>query len=283
MDPQSQRRRRFELWQLAATALAALSIAYPSSSRAEEPAATGQRPMAAQATSGVGEATRKASAPSSLDDILLSGENLYSQNNEELIIRHYFKDRRGGFFVDVGAYHWKRMSTTLYLEKHLGWRGIAIDALERFREGYEKNRAATDFFNYIVTDSSGGEAILYVSGGTSSTNPDWKDYFKNVKERKLKQVKVPRITLDDLLTQNGVTKVDFLSMDIEDGEPAALAGFDIERFAPDLVCVEAGRKRRALLLDYFTKHDYERIDEYLEHDRANWYFRPKPAATANER
>jgi hypothetical protein len=83
------------------------------------------------------------------------------------------------------------MSTTLYLEKRLGWRGIAIDALDRFREGYQKNRVATKLFNYIVTDSSGGEAILYVSGDTSSSNPDSKDCFKNFRERKLKKVKVP--------------------------------------------------------------------------------------------
>ena len=60
---------------------------------------------------------RAAGAPK---DILTSGQKLYSANNEELIIRHFFNDRRGGVFVDVGSWHWKESSTTYYLEKHLG-------------------------------------------------------------------------------------------------------------------------------------------------------------------
>ena len=45
-------------------------------------------------------------------EILTSGEKLYSQSNEELIIRHFFDDRRDGVFVDVGSFHWKKYSTT---------------------------------------------------------------------------------------------------------------------------------------------------------------------------
>ena len=63
-------------------------------------------------------------------------------------------------------------------------------------------------------------------------------------------------------------------MDIEEAEPAALAGFDIERFAPELVCIEANHRIQDELLAYFTRHGYERIDAYLEVDAINWYFRP---------
>ena len=61
----------------------------------------------------------------------------YSQGEEETLIRAFFKDRTGGFFLDVGASHFQKDSTTYYLEKHLGWRGIAIDALERCYSTYE--------------------------------------------------------------------------------------------------------------------------------------------------
>ena len=43
------------------------------------------------------------------------GPNRYSQFAEEWIIRDFFKDRRGGVFVDVGANHYKNDSTTFYL------------------------------------------------------------------------------------------------------------------------------------------------------------------------
>ena len=60
---------------------------------------------------------------------LALGKSIYSSAKEELIIRDFFGDRRGGVFVDVGAAWpiWK--SNTAYLENFVGWSGIAVDAL----------------------------------------------------------------------------------------------------------------------------------------------------------
>jgi hypothetical protein len=67
-------------------------------------------------------------------DLLETGKALYSQGKEELIIRDFFKDRRDGVYVDLGCWQWETASTTLYLERHLGWSGLAIDALPHLRE-----------------------------------------------------------------------------------------------------------------------------------------------------
>lgn len=64
-------------------------------------------------------------------------------------------------------------------------------------------------------------------------------------------------------------------MDIEGSEPLALAGFDIKRFKPELVCIEVGNVDPNKILEYFTRHGYERIDKYLKYDKVNWYFKPK--------
>jgi hypothetical protein len=70
--------------------------------------------------------------------------------------------------------------------------------------------------------------------------------------------------------------VDLVSMDVEQGEPEALAGFEISRFRPRLVCVEAGTEEvRRWLPRYFAEHGYERIDDYAEHDIGNWYFQAR--------
>jgi hypothetical protein len=62
-------------------------------------------------------------------------------------------------------------------------------------------------------------------------------------------------------------------MDIEGHEPKALAGFDIERFRPELVCIEAPANPEKIAA-YFAQHGYVRIEEYLEYDAVNWYFTP---------
>jgi hypothetical protein len=89
--------------------------------------------------------------------------------------------------------------------------------------------------------------------------------------------KVPTITLDDLLAREDVAHIDFVSMDIELAEPKALAGFDIERFAPALVCIEGHRSVRQAILDYFYLHHYVVVGKYLYTDTQNLYFKPANA------
>jgi FkbM family methyltransferase len=207
-------------------------------------------------------------------DILTNGKKYYSQHNEELIIRHFFDDQRDGVFLDVGCWDWQDGSTTLYLEEKLGWSGIGVDAQAKVRAGYETHRPRTKFLNYIVTDHSGTIDKLYLGGQISSVNERHVEQFPGAQWEAPKPIEVPTITLNELLSQNGVVHLDFLSMDIEGAEPKALAAFDIQKYRPRLVCIEASPEIRDAILQYFTTHGYERIDEYLPYDAVNWYFRP---------
>lgn len=199
-------------------------------------------------------------------------EKLYSQGNEEVIIRELLNDQKNGVFLDVGSSTPIENSTTYYLEKHLGWSGISIDALPEHAPAYEKERPNTKFFSYIVTDHSDSTEDFYrVEGftGLSSTDKDRK-MIKNLQKEKLE---LPTITLDDLLEQNGVTSIDFMSVDIEGGAEKALAAFDIDKFQPKLVCIEAPGLEE-FIEKYFAEHDYVRIEKYQRYDHVNWYYVP---------
>ena len=65
-----------------------------------------------------------------------------------------------------------------------------------------------------------------------------------------------------------------LSIDIEGNEVRALAGFDIERFRPELVCVEVAPGNREAVAAYFAQRGYERVERYGRFDRVNWYYTP---------
>jgi hypothetical protein len=80
-----------------------------------------------------------------------------------------------------------------------------------------------------------------------------------------------------LLDAEGVTRIDFLSMDIELWEPKALAGFDVDRFKPSLVCIESHPEVRQQILDYFAAHNYVVVGKYLQMDQHNLYFQPRGA------
>lgn len=204
------------------------------------------------------------------------GPKLYSQNDEETLIRAFFRDRKDGFFLDVGSSHYERDSTTYYLEGQLGWHGIAIDALEEFRADYERFRPKTRFFAFFVTNEA--EAVRDFFKYTrdtriSSGSLEQLRGLPRVKDRYIETVQVPSVTLNQVLQAHGVKKVDFVSLDIEGHEPEALQGFDIDRYRPDLLCVEIQPYTREWIHRYFAAHGYTVIEPYRHVDPVNLYFR----------
>jgi FkbM family methyltransferase len=213
----------------------------------------------------------------SLDELHAAyGPRFFSQADEETLIRAFFRDRKGGFFLDVGSSHYEKDSTTYYLEKHLGWRGIAVDALEEFRVGYERFRPRTRFFAFFVTNEAAMPRDFHVYTRDTRISSGSLEHLRGlpgVKERHIETVTVPTATLDRLLASEAVDRVDFVSLDIEGSEPEALEGFDIDRYRPELLCVEIQTYTRGRVFAYFASHGYQPIEPYRNHDEVNTYFR----------
>lgn len=225
--------------------------------------------VALSSLSGLFTAARE-SGPT-LEEFMRDTRKRYSQHDEELVIRHFFQDRREGVFLDVGCAWPIRNSTTFYLERHLDWSGIAVDALDVHAFAWSRNRPQSRFFNYAVSDQSGGTIKFYLGGGVSSM---FKEHTVKRLQKEPDSIEVELITLNDLLERAGIDKIDFMSMDIEGAEPLALAGFDIERYAPEFVCIEGRWSENApKILEYFEAHGYELMDEYNVYEKANYYFR----------
>jgi hypothetical protein len=202
------------------------------------------------------------------------GPDRYSMGREEWFIRDFFNDARGRTFVDVGAWEPVRGSNTYRLERDLGWSGLAIDALSELESRYAAERPRTRFFTAFITDVDHGNATLHVSRRlteVASGSEAMVKLFDRPTEARL----VPQRTLDSLLEEAAVQTFDFLNLDIEMGEPAALRSFDIDRFRPSLVCVEAHGATRQAILDYFAEHGYVLVGRYLPYDRVNLYFTPR--------
>jgi FkbM family methyltransferase len=211
-------------------------------------------------------------AVSELDPIAQKyGPGRYSRNVEEWAVRDFFQDRRDGVFVDVGANHYRDESNTYYLEHTLGWSGVAVDALEEFAADYLAYRPRTKFVAAFVADASDTTIEFFVPDANKRVASMSRAF--TIKEGAPGQSRrVPTTTLNVLLDQADVRSLDFMSMDIELAEPKALAGFDIDRFAPRLVCIEAHPEVRQQILDYFATHGYVAVGKYLRADPKNLYF-----------
>jgi FkbM family methyltransferase len=182
---------------------------------------------------------------------------------------------RGGFLLDVGASHYKIRSNTYYMDIALGWSGIAVDAIAELGPDYAKHRPRTKFFPMFVSDKSDEDVDFFVvqqNSRLSTADAKAAEAGGQHETRKLKTA-----TLNALLESQGVKKVNLMNMDIELWEPQALAGFDIDKYKPDLVCIEMHPPVRKQIDDYFAKHGYVAIDPYTSWDGTNAYFIPKEA------
>jgi FkbM family methyltransferase len=197
------------------------------------------------------------------------GEPLYSQDDEETLIRAFFADRRDGFFLDVGAGDPVRHSTTYYLEKHLGWSGIAVDAVAEYAADYARARPRTRFFNYFAGQRSEGARDFYVSEDRNFSSGLHTDPRGGTYQTR----KVPTIALDELLRREGVVQIDFLSVDIEGAEPLALAGLDLGRYRPELACVEiASPDSGRAVAERFALAGCREVIAYRAVDAINRYY-----------
>ena len=202
---------------------------------------------------------------------ILAEKPRYSLFTEELVIRDFFQDREGGYFVDVGCAWPVHASNTYYLEKHLGWSGIGIDALADYAGAWGEERPRSKFFQFIVTDRVADSGRFFRSEGLGLSSVDSKMASGELfgVKRQTEEIEVPMTTLNHLLDQQGVRKIDLLALDIEGHEPEALRGFDVARFQPELIVVEGKDPRVVTLLG---EHGYHLLERYREIDTVNRYF-----------
>jgi FkbM family methyltransferase len=201
------------------------------------------------------------------------GPGHYSRYVEEWVARDFFHDRRRGVFLDVGAGHYRNESNTYFLETELEWSGVAVDALPEYADGFLTHRPRTKFIPMFASDVDGSSITLF-EPRLQKRITSYSEAFTARKGELGTSRTVPTATLNRLLEEAELPRIDYLSMDIELAEPKALAGFDIKKYRPDLVCIEVHPEVRQQVFDYFARNGYVMVGKYLRIDPTNVYFQP---------
>lgn len=198
------------------------------------------------------------------------GAERFSSGLEEFLVRDFFNDLRAGVFVDVGASDAVKGSNTYRLERDFGWSGLAVDADAGVASSYRMRPRTRHILAFVGAVDSGTAMLHRGEAGASSGQRQFTEQFGTISG----VAEVPQRSLASLLQQHDIGRIDFLSMDIELSEPAALSTFPIDSYRPRLVCVEAHQPTRQWLLNYFARNDYVLVADYLPADRLNLWFRP---------
>ena len=159
-------------------------------------------------------------------------------DNEDTAILDYFKDKKNGFYVDVGCYHPIHRNNTYLLYKK-NWRGINIDVSQFSVELFDYLRP--DDLNYNCAVSNKNEKVkLFFQKELSQLSTIENDQAKKVFQGNIKEKEIQAFTLDEILNRDKYrnVKIDFLNIDVEGADFKVLNGLSFQKFNPELICVE---------------------------------------------
>ena len=165
----------------------------------------------------------------------------YSMDGEDLIIFDYFKNKKKGFFIDVGCYHPIHRNNTFLLYKK-GWQGINIDIHSFSVDLFNYLRPKDLNYNYAISDKN--EILnMYYQKKLSQLSTIEYDQAKKVFQGPIKEKKIQALTLDEILNISKIEKkIDLLDIDVEGADFKVLKSFSLEKFRPELICVEILRR-----------------------------------------
>lgn len=165
---------------------------------------------------------------------------MYSQNNEEETILHYFSDKPPGTFLDIGAYHPVKLSNTRALFER-GFKGVYVEPSPSLHQAF-LDEIKDDPGMQLITDCVGDrEAVVdfYDSGNwaVSSTDLSWMPKWEGIGVT-YTSIKVNMITAPMLLEKCIHKKFDFVSLDTEGTVKIILPQLDLKHMDTSLICFE---------------------------------------------
>lgn len=95
-----------------------------------------------------------------------------SQIGQDELCDRFLDFKVDGYFLDIGAHHYKHISNTFFFEKVRNWKGIAIDIDNTFEEEWISNRSNSYFicqdatqinYNKLIQDYNFPTTIDFLS------------------------------------------------------------------------------------------------------------------------
>tara|TARA_B110000444_G_scaffold215897_1_gene214015 strand:+ start:49 stop:732 length:684 start_codon:yes stop_codon:yes gene_type:complete len=195
-------------------------------------------------------------------------KNYFSSiNNYENIIflEKYFKNKKKGFYVDVGCFHPIRLSNTMFLHSK-GWKGMNIDLSKKSIDLFKIARPKDINLNFGV--GSKNETLDYFYNKKAFPNNTFNiDFAKNfLKKEEIKkdtiEVKTLRFMMENYSTEK---EIDLLDIDAEGFDLDVLKGMDFERYVIDLIMIEVHhyddktKKIANEILNFLTKKNFKLV------------------------
>lgn len=170
----------------------------------------------------------------------------YSQANQDYIVyENFFKNYNepNKFFCDIGGNHPVNLNNTIYFETYRGgeWSGIAFEPLPEMAKLWKETRKAK-LFPFALSDKQGQKTFVAIRNKTG-----WEDMLSYVKndEKDIKfddyeknEVVVDVKVFKDIAIEENISRIDYLSLDVEGHELNVLQGIDFNYTTINVMTIE---------------------------------------------
>ncbi len=169
----------------------------------------------------------------------------YSKDNQDKwVMEKVFNLKKGGFYVDVGAYNGVMFSNTKSLEDFYGWSGICIEPNTQYYKQLIKKRSDKKniFVNECAWDKDNEEVEFIcetLASGIINPETRWNETRLKALVKEHSVVKKRTKSLVTILKEAGAPKhIDFLSMDAEGSEERIMHDALFEEYKFSCILVE---------------------------------------------
>ena len=163
----------------------------------------------------------------------------HSISNVDLIIDRLFSKIEKGVYLDVGCNHPIKFNNTYLLHKK-GWNGINIDLDKDSIDQFNKLRKKDTNIKALVTTFDEEEKDLYFYHNRSAINTISKSLADKRKKKHKEIRKIKGLSLNSIIENSKYkdSKINLLSIDIENYEYEALKDFNFEKYNIDVIVTE---------------------------------------------
>lgn len=212
----------------------------------------------------------------------------YSQfRQDEFLHKNVYGNFHNGVVVDVGAHNGTTFSNSLFFEQQLNWKSVNIEPIPAVFENLKKNRPNSINLCVAIDRSEGnGEFICnegytdMLSGLVEHQHPSHINRIQNeiqIHGGKSTIVTVRTRRLDNVLNELDITRVHYLSIDVEGGEKSVIDSINFDQVYIDVIEFEdnyppIGQK----IVDFLQSKGYIRLhlntlDIFMIHQKSPFY------------
>ncbi|QNM86257.1 FkbM family methyltransferase [Polaribacter pectinis] len=201
----------------------------------------------------------------------------YSQLGEDIAICHllekYLKLNKG-FYIDVGCNHPIQYSNTFLLYRK-GWSGITIDLNKELISLHKLERKGDIQINTAIADKNESVKVYEFSeDGVNTINKDFYDEIKNHANLISDSRTIDTLTLNEIIEEHKVSKIDLLCIDVEGHDFKVLQSINLKKYRPKLIVVEMldnfdfKNLSESEIFSYLKENNYKLVGYLI----ANGYF-----------